>query len=105
MSTRPSKRVMGRGRIYRRANGTWAGEITVDGRRSTAYAPTHAECVDKLQALQATVAGGLPAVDQRGTLGKYLAQWWRRSGPSSGPRRWPGTRGSWRARSSPSWAG
>ena len=75
MASKPSKRVMGHGTIYRRPNGSWAGEITVDGKRSTAYARTQAECVARLQALQAQVAGGLPPVDQRTTVGAYLTGW------------------------------
>jgi integrase len=66
---------MGHGTIYRRPNGSWAGEITVDGSRRTAYARTQAECVAKLQALQAQAAGGLPAVDQRTQVGAYLTGW------------------------------
>jgi integrase len=85
MSTKPSKRVMGHGTIYRRPNGTWAGEITVDGKRSTAYARTQAECVAKLQSLQASVAGGLPAVDQRGTVAAYLGGWLETKRPKLRP--------------------
>lgn len=85
MSARPSRRVMGHGTIYRRPNGSWAGEITVDGKRSTAYARTQAECVAKLQALQASVAGGLPAVDQHGTVAAYLAGWLETKRPKLRP--------------------
>jgi integrase len=84
MSTR-SRRVMGHGTIYRRSNGTWAGEITVDGKRSTAYAPTQAECVARLQVLQAQAAGGLPAVDQHGTVSAYLAGWLETKRPKLRP--------------------
>ena len=84
MSTR-SRRVMGRGTVCRRPNGSWAGEITVDGKRSTAYARTQAECVAKLQALQASVAGGLPAVDQHGTVAAYLAGWLETKRPKLRP--------------------
>lgn len=92
MSTR-SRRVMGRGTIYRRCNGTWAGEITVDGTRSTAYAPTQAEVVAKLQILQAQAAGGLPAVDQRGTVAAYLTGWLETKRSKLRPATWTRYRG------------
>jgi integrase len=84
MSTR-SRRVMGRGTVYRRANGTWAGEITVDGKRSTVYAPSQDECLAKLDAAKASASGGLPTVDQRGTVGAYLTGWLETKRPKLRP--------------------
>jgi integrase len=49
--------------------------VSVEGRRRTVYARTQQECVAKLHQLQQHVAGGLPAVDQRGTVGAYLSRW------------------------------
>jgi integrase len=76
---------MGRGSVYRRASGTWCGEITVDGKRSTVYAPSQDECLAKLDAAKASVSGGLPQVDQRGTVGAYLAGWLETKRPKLRP--------------------
>ncbi|HUY98617.1 MAG TPA: tyrosine-type recombinase/integrase [Verrucomicrobiae bacterium] len=75
MSTKPSKRVMGQGTVYQRPGGLWAAQVAVEGRRRTVYARSQQECVAKLHQLQQQVAGGLPAVDQRGTVGRYLDSW------------------------------
>ena len=75
MSAKPPRRVMGRGSITHRADGRWQGRAMVEGVRRSVYGATQAECVAKLQQLQQQIAGGLPAVDQRATVGRYLDSW------------------------------
>ena len=75
MSAKPPRRVMGRGSITHRADGRWQGRVMVEGVRRSVYGATQAECVAKLQQLQQQIAGGLPAVDQRATVGRYLDSW------------------------------
>lgn len=75
MSTKPSKRVMGMGSVTLRQDGRWHGRVMVDGRRRSVYATSQQEVVAKLQALQQQVGAGLPAVDQRATVGTYLTRW------------------------------
>ena len=85
MSSRPVRRVMGRGTVYRRSNGSWAGEITLGGVRRTVYAGSQAACLAKLQVAQSQLAGGLPPVDQRTTLGQYLTGWLQAVAPRLRP--------------------
>ena len=75
MSAKPPRRVMGRGTVYQRADGRWSAQVSVEGRRRTVYATTERECVAKLQALQHSVTGGLPAADGRATVASYLDTW------------------------------
>lgn len=75
MSKAPSKRVMGMGTVYRRSNGGWAAQVSVEGRRRTVYARTEAEVVAKLQALQAKVASGLPFTPERLTVAAFVREW------------------------------
>jgi integrase len=66
---------MGRGTVYHRPDGRWSAQISVNGTRETVYGKTQAEAVDRLQVLQNRVKGGLPHIDQRGTVGGYLQAW------------------------------
>ncbi|HVC39709.1 MAG TPA: site-specific integrase [Candidatus Dormibacteraeota bacterium] len=86
MSAKPAKRVMGHGTVYLRADGRWSAQVAVEGRRRTVYGRTQADVVRKLQALQQQVGAGLPAVDQRATVKRYLDVWLGSVAPRVRPR-------------------
>ncbi|MHB8394941.1 MAG: tyrosine-type recombinase/integrase [Candidatus Dormibacteria bacterium] len=65
----------GEGSVYQRRDGRWVGSVTVEGRRRAAYGRTREDAAAKLQDLQQGVKKGLPAVDQRATVGTYLIRW------------------------------
>jgi integrase len=75
------RRGPGEGNIRQRSDGRWEGRLTVgrtaDGRQQTrsVFGRTRAETVGKLDALKAQIGGGLPAPDQRTTVGRYLVAW------------------------------
>jgi len=75
MSVKAPKRVMGMGSITHRADGRWQGRVMVDGERRSVYATSQQECVAKLKDLQQAVGKGLPAVDGRATVARYLDAW------------------------------
>ncbi len=70
-----SRRGNGEGSISRRPEGRWQAQITVEGKRRSAYGRTREDAAAKLQALQAGASAGLPAVDQRATVSSYLTRW------------------------------
>ncbi len=67
-----SKRGNGEGTIYRRADGTWSGQISVyvGGRRCrpTVYGATQREVQDKLKTLRRDAEHGRPVVGRKPTL-------------------------------------
>ncbi len=71
-----SRRGNAEGSIFQRtADGLWVAAVTVDGRRRVAYGRTRELAAAKLQQLQQEARAGLPAVDQRATVGTYLTRW------------------------------
>ena len=72
-----SKRGNGEGSIYRRNNGRWVGEMTVEGRqRKFIYGKTRKEVQDKLQAaIQEKQQGIVLTGTARQTLEQFLADW------------------------------
>jgi integrase len=78
---RMSRRANGEGTVYQRADGRWEGAgyvLHADGirRRVHVYGSTRKQAQDKLDALLADNAKGLPlAVDRTITVAAYL-QWW-----------------------------
>jgi hypothetical protein len=80
-----SRRANGEGTVYHRADGRWEGAgyvLHADGirRRVRVYGATRKQAQDKLDALLADNARGLPlAVDRTVTVGTYLRWWLNRS--------------------------
>ncbi|MGH7642841.1 MAG: tyrosine-type recombinase/integrase [Candidatus Dormibacteria bacterium] len=72
-----SRRGPTEGSVYRRASdGRWVGSIrTGGGERSSVYASTQAEAIARLRALHGQLGAGLPVVDPRATVGKFLTAW------------------------------
>ncbi len=77
MATR--RRGRGEGSIYRRADGRWAGVVSLDEgggrRRKTVYGATRKEVAAKLAELQGRVARGAPVVNERTMLAPFLDEW------------------------------
>ncbi len=72
-----AKRGNGEGSIYRRNDGRWVGEITIEGRkRKFVYGKTRKEVQEKLQAaLQEKQQGMVSTGTARQTLGQFLTDW------------------------------
>jgi integrase len=70
------KRGNNEGSLYKRADGRWAGAVTVDGgRRKYAYGRTRADVQARLVKLQREQQLGMPVVDERETVGHFLDRW------------------------------
>ena len=68
------------GGVRKRPDGRWEGtaDVGVYGtgrRRKYVYGRTRAEVVERLRSVQRTVTEGLPVIDERTTLAKYLQTW------------------------------
>ena len=80
----------GEGSIYQRADGRWAGSLSlgyVDGkpRRKHVYARTRAEVAARLTRLQNDVQRGLPVPDERLMVARFLETWLESIRPSVRP--------------------
>ena len=70
------RRGKGEGSIYRRQDGRWAAEITIEGRsRKTLYGRTREEVREKLLAAQHEKRQGLLRTGPRQTVKDYLNYW------------------------------
>jgi integrase len=70
-----TKRANREGTIYKRPNGTWAAQVTVDGKRLTKYAKTQRECRQWLKETLGQIDQGLTAGVAKITLEQYLLRW------------------------------
>lgn len=72
-----SKRGNGEGSIYRRTDGRWTAEVTIEGRqRKFIYGKTRKEVQEKLKAFQHDLQEGIvPQGDARQTLAQFLSDW------------------------------
>jgi integrase len=81
-----SKRSSGEGTIVKRADGRWAGAISLpDGRRKWCYGTTQHEVARKLVAIRHDRDGGLPISSERRTVEDYLQSWLEMRKPSLRP--------------------
>lgn len=69
------KRANNEGTIYKRSNGTWRAQITLDGERLNFSADTQRECQQWLRKKLNHIAGGLTYDATITTLGEFLADW------------------------------
>lgn len=76
------------GTIYKRPNGTWCAQVSIDGQRLTKYAPTQRECRAWLKETLAQVDQGMTADGSRVTLAAYLEHWLTIVEPSLRPNTW-----------------
>jgi integrase len=72
-----ARRGNGEGSIYRRTDGRWVGEMTIEGRkRKFVYGKTRKEVQEKLQAaLQEKQQGIVLEGTARQTVGQFLTDW------------------------------
>jgi integrase len=71
----PKRRANGEGTIYQRPNGTWAGQITINGRRQTVYGRRQKDVVEKLKELQKQVLTGAYVDPQEITVTQWFYTW------------------------------
>jgi integrase len=87
-----SKRGQNEGSIYRRADGRWAGAVSLGYKggkryRKAIYGKTRAEVRRKVAAAQRAAEQGLPLGSERQTLSQFLRDWLEHSvKPSTRPR-------------------
>jgi hypothetical protein len=84
------KRGNGEGGITHLSDGRWQARITLEGgRRKAFYAKTRAAAAAKLNAALRDRDRGLPVgMDERQTVGQYLARWLETVKPTIRPRTW-----------------
>lgn len=75
MAKKRGKRANHEGTLYQRKDGRWAGQVMTSEGRRTVYGQTQAEALEKLDALKAALAKGVPLPDEKVTLGAYLTTW------------------------------
>lgn len=63
------------GSIYRRKDGLWCAQISLQGKRLTKYAKTQAECRDWIREMYRKIGGGLTYEATRITLDQFVETW------------------------------
>lgn len=76
------------GTIFKRTNGTWRAQITIDGKRLSFTAKTAKECRDWLNLTQRKVDAGLTFEGTQVTLDKFLSEWLVTVKATLRPRTW-----------------
>ena len=69
------KRGQNEGSIYKRPNGSWSAQISVQGKRVTKYFKTQREGLDWLQNMRNQINSGLTLEGAQKTLSEFLEQW------------------------------
>jgi integrase len=69
------KRGQNEGTIYKRKDGTWSAQVSIQGRRLTKYTKTHTEARTWLRTTLTQVDNGITFLGAQMELGKYLEQW------------------------------
>ena len=69
------KRGQNEGTIYKRKDGTWAAQVSIQGRRLTGYAKTQSKARAWLKTTLNQVDSGIAFLGAQMELGKYLEQW------------------------------
>jgi integrase len=70
-----TKRGQNEGTIYKRKDGTWAAQVSIQDRRLTKYTKTQSEARTWLKATLNQVDNGITFLGAQMELGKYLEQW------------------------------
>lgn len=83
-----AKRGAGEGTIYKRPNGTWSAQVTINGRRISKYGKTRREVAAWLDRVKAQYEQGLLPVPHQITLAQYLDHWLDISRQSLRPKTW-----------------
>ena len=71
----PNKRGQNEGSIYKRKDGRWTAQVTIQGRHVNKYFKTKAECREWLRRTQAQVENGLTLAGAQTNLADFLNQW------------------------------
>lgn len=69
------KRSHGEGTVYRKTDGSWRAQVTIDGQRLSFSAPTRKACAKWLQSILGQIEQGLTYDATRTTYGDYLDGW------------------------------
>jgi integrase len=70
-----AKRGRNEGSIFKKANGTWRAQISIEGRRISYTAPSRAECHQWLRKMLNQMDQGMTFEGRNLTLSKYLSDW------------------------------
>jgi len=70
-----AKRGQNEGSIYKRSNGTWRAQISLEGKRLSFTAATRAECHDWLRRTMDLVDRGMTFSKSVYTIGEFLQEW------------------------------
>ena len=70
-----AKRGRNEGTIFKKANGTWRAQVSIDGKRISHTAGSRAECNDWLRKTLNQIDQGMTFEGQNLTLSEYLEEW------------------------------
>jgi integrase len=70
-----ARRGKNEGTIFRKANGSWRAQVSIDGRRLSFTAKTRADCRDWLRTMLDQIDQGLTYEGRNQTLSEYLDEW------------------------------
>jgi hypothetical protein len=63
------------GSIYRRKDGTWCAQVSLNRRRLTKYGKSQSECRDWIKQTRAKIEGGLTYEGAHLTLERFIEIW------------------------------
>jgi integrase len=69
------RRANGEGTIYRRKDGRWCAQMSLQGKRVTFYAKTQRECRDWIKSTVSAIDRGGSYESMRMTVEEYLERW------------------------------
>ena len=69
------KRGQGEGSIFKRKNGLWAAQMTVQGRHINKYFKSQSECREWLRLMRTQVENGLTLTGAQTSLSVFLSEW------------------------------
>jgi integrase len=70
-----ARRGKNEGTIFRKDNGSWRAQVSIEGKRLSYTARSRAECLDWLRRTQTQIDDGLTFQNRNLTLGEYLDDW------------------------------
>ena len=84
----PKRRGNREGSIFKRKDGRWCAQISIQGRRLTKYAGTRGECREWIKDMQVQVGEGLTLEGARMTVATLLHRWLENAKPSLAHQTW-----------------
>lgn len=82
------KRGNNEGSIYRKPNGAWRAQVTLNGRRLSFTADTRRECQEWIRKTLTQIDAGMTFTSTKVTLHEYLEEWLVSTKTSTKPRTW-----------------